>query len=527
MRPQNEPSARRRGWGGSPESGANIVTDGALRANSPFQAGPAPSRLCVATVAVPAALFALAAAQGNHWSPFLLAAPLAWLAYDLSRGPNLAAARRLVGIGLVAGLAGLVLAASLASGWVLLAALLCIPMIAAGTAHSLRVQPAAREPGFSTDPRSVHFAMAVDLGLAAFWEAGALSRSWIDVRRIVADLESAVGHYRSKGWLDRPDAALEAPPPLEKIEIARRTVAGERVEALRFESEFEPFDEVVRARFFAHRRNRDSHALLWRHGGSWRPVLISIHGYGMGRAAIDLPWLRRRGWDMAGLHRDLGIDVVYFVLPLHGPRADGVRSARGFVDEHPLLTTAAVSQAIWDLRRLVGWLRAQGATAIGLQGISLGGYVASLFAALDPALTVVMPTVPAVDLVPSVCGQVPQFQRDRWQRDGFEVDLLSRAWSLHSPLAHRVRVPRAGRLLVAGFADRITPPPQVRALWEHWDQPELHWYPGSHLVWRGREPLQRRFADHLREHLRGGGAGGPGLSHFRSGPRGRGESGVR
>lgn len=490
-----------------------------FQANDLYSAGPAPSRTCVAAVAVAAALFALAAALEDRWSPFLLAAPLAWLAYDLRRGPNLAASRRLVAFGLVAALAGAGLAVVFGSGWLLLAALASGLMIFAGTAHSLRAQPAADEPGFSTSPGGVHVAMAADLSLAAFWEASALTRSWVDLRRVVADLGEAVSQYGSKGWLDHPEMALEVPPPLEKVSTTRRTIAGERVEALRFESEFEPFDETVRSRFLRYRKNREAHALLWRHGGAWRPILISIHGYGMGRAAIDLPWLRHRGWDMAGLHRNLGVDVVYFVLPLHGPRADGLRSATGFVDEHPLLTTAALAQAIWDLRRLVGWLRGQGAEAIGIQGISLGGYVSSLYAALDPALTVAMPTVPAVDLVPSLHSQLPRYQRDRWQREGFH-SLLTRAWSLHSPLSYRVRVPKAGRLLVAGFADRITPPPQVRALWEHWDRPELHWYPGSHLVWRGRGALQQRFSDHLREHLGGARrtAAAPTLSHFRSGP---------
>jgi len=501
------------------------VTQVSLDATDRYGAGPGPSRQCVAAVAVPAALFALAAALEDRWSPFLLAAPLACLAYDVNRGPSFAASRRLVGFGLVAALCGVGLAAALGSGWILVAALASLSMIFAGTAHSLRVQPAAEEPGFSTRPRGVHVAMAADLGLAAFWEASALLRSWVDLRRVVADLEAAVARYESRGWMKHPEEALEVPPPLEKVHFARRTIAGERVETIRFESEFEPFDESVRSRFLCHRRNRDAQALLWRHGSAWRPILVSIHGYGMGRAAIDLPWLRRRGWDMAALHRDLGIDVVYFVLPLHGPRADGIRSATGFVDEHPLLTTAALAQAIWDLRRLVGWLRAQGASDIGVQGISLGGYVAALAAALDPMLRVVMPTVPAVDLVSSVYSQIPQFQRDRWQREGFSADLLARAWALHSPLSHRVKVPKAGRLLVAGFADRITPPPHARALWEHWDRPPLHWYPGSHLVWRGREPLQRCFRNHLREQLVGAASAPatPSLSHFRSGPSAAGD----
>src|SRR3546814_11298950 len=53
------------------------------------------------------------------------------------------------------------------------------------------------------------------------------------------------------------------------------------------------------------------------------------------------------------------------------------RSGAGFLDAHPLATNAAFEQAIWELRRLAGWLRAQGAPALGAYGKNLGGYARS------------------------------------------------------------------------------------------------------------------------------------------------------
>ncbi len=499
---------------------AQAEPTGIAHAASPG-AGPAPSTTCQLAPALAAALFAMAASIEGSWSVLALAAPHAWLAWELRQGPGYGAARRLVGLGILGLVGGLLAAALLESLWVLVAAFSCGGVIAAGTAHSLRMFPAATEAGFSNRVPTVHFAMAADLGVSAVWEAGATMGDWPRLERVLEDIEESINRYESNGWIIKPDLSLEFPPPLEKVTSSPRILGGQPVEQIAFESEFEPFDEVIRGRYLQQRKNRRAHALLWRHrGGAARPALISVHGYAMGNAGFDVPWLRWRGWDMAGLHRRLGIDVVYFVLPFHGPRGPTARSGKGFFDEHPLATTAALAQAIWDLRRLTGWLRAQGAPAVGIQGISLGGYVSALYASLDPSLAVAMPTVPAVDLVASLWAQLPGFKRDRWRRQGFDLDTLERAWRLHSPLSRPARVPDAARLIVAGFADRITPPTHARALWEHWERPELYWCPGSHLIWRGRRALQTRIETHLREHLREPAPAlrAPSLSRFRPRP---------
>ncbi|HZF59244.1 MAG TPA: hypothetical protein VEZ19_12320, partial [Rubrobacter sp.] len=55
-------------------------------------------------------------------------------------------------------------------------------------------------------------------------------------------------------------------------------------------------------------------------------------------------------------------------------------------------------QGIWDLRRLIGWLReSEGAPAIGALGHSLGGYAVSLLASLEKDLDCAVAGNPAVD----------------------------------------------------------------------------------------------------------------------------------
>ena len=62
-------------------------------------------------------------------------------------------------------------------------------------------------------------------------------------------------------------------------------------------------------------------------------------------------------------------------------------------------------------------------------------------------------------------------------------------------------MPREGRLIVAAAADRIVPPEQPQALWEHWGRPAVHWFPGTHLAWVGRGAIRSRIESHLRDRL--------------------------
>ena len=54
------------------------------------------------------------------------------------------------------------------------------------------------------------------------------------------------------------------------------------------------------------------------------------------------------------------------------------------------------------------------------------------------------------------------------------------------------RLPGVGRrtaerlFILAGRGDRVTPPAQAEALWQHWRRPEIHWFAGSHLAQIGR-----------------------------------------
>ena len=43
-------------------------------------------------------------------------------------------------------------------------------------------------------------------------------------------------------------------------------------------------------------------------------------------------------------------------------------------------------------------------------------------------------------------------------------------------------VPRERRFVIGALGDRICPPRHVHTLWDHWERPRVHRYPGGHLA---------------------------------------------
>jgi hypothetical protein len=427
-----------------------------------------------------------------------VAAGLLLAAVSASREEEVRAPRRVVGAGaaaLVFGVGHLLFAGGPTG---LASVALALAAIAAGTRLSLEREPIARErPARNDKSPSLAFALAADETLRLYWDATRRLEPQGSPRWIAERLRAAADRNRERGFLDDPASAHALPPGLEKPELSHRTLRGlGPVEALRFESEYEPLDPEAREAYLGVRPNRTAHAWLWRHAGGGRPALIAIHGYGGGRPAFDA-----RAFELRHLHRELGLDVALFALPLHGPRAVARRSGDGFFDGDPLWTSAALGQAVWDLRRLAGWLRAEGAPLVGAFGMSLGGATAALLASVDGRLACAVPGIPVTHLARFVWRQLAPARRRALEAEGADETRLDEAWATVAPLRHRPRVAPEGRLILAAAADRICTPEHARALHERWDGCAIHWFAGSHLWPLGRGAVRRRLDAHLRQTL--------------------------
>jgi hypothetical protein len=334
--------------------------------------------------------------------------------------------------------------------------------------------------GLPAPARSLALALKVaadELFFAAEVVCGALAVRAADRRRVAREVEAAHSLFLERGWLARPETFHRTPPPLATPSERDARGGRRRYRHLSFASGFEPHAGVPgRARWLRYAPNRTAHAWLLRHDGAPRPWVVCVPGFRMGQPLLDFAGFRA-GW----LHRELGLNVAIAVLPFHGPRRVGRRSGDGYLSGDFLDTLHAQTQAIWDLRRLVGWLRREGAPAIGAYGLSLGSYTVSLLAALEPGLDCAVAGIPASCFVGLARNNVPRSLLALAERTGFPFERIEELLRVVSPLALRPLLPRERCFIYAGTADRLAPPAQALDLWEHWSRPRLVWYDGSHV----------------------------------------------
>ena len=301
------------------------------------------------------------------------------------------------------------------------------------------------------------------------------------VRRMVDDLLAAHAFYDARGWLTDPTGYHRDPPPVEQVERQRgASFAGMRrlaYQHLRFPSGFAPHEgEPGRDRWVAHPLNGIAHVYVLEHEEP-RPWLVGVHGFAMGTPLVNFA-----GFPVRLLHEELGLNLAMPVLPLHGPRGAGGVSGGEVLNPDYMRMVHLFAQGVWDVRRTLSWIRSRSDQPVGLYGISLGGYVSALTAAFEPDLSCVIAGIPPVDFPGLANDNQPWIMRR--YGDEFEVDWkLVRAVShVVSPLAFPPRVPHERRFIYAGLADRVVKPYQPRALWRHWQEPEIHWFPGGHVL---------------------------------------------
>jgi pimeloyl-ACP methyl ester carboxylesterase len=171
---------------------------------------------------------------------------------------------------------------------------------------------------------------------------------------------------------------------------------------------------------------------------------------------------------------------------------------RGFLN-----TVHAEAQAVWDLRRMLGWIRAQGASTIGVFGVSLGGYTAALLAAFESELAPLIAGIPATDLIALVRRNHGTESRGGCEEDQIPWGRIGEVLRVVSPLAMPAKVPPERCVIFAGAVDRLVPPDQALALWQHWKKPRLVWYAGGHISQHWEPEVRQLQREVLRQMMPG------------------------
>lgn len=288
-----------------------------------------------------------------------------------------------------------------------------------------------------------------------------------------------------------PDPISLGPDPFfpePSVITPTRSRAGSRTGAgpvevvdQRWDSGFEPFVAASAARYRDVPANALGAARLFLHRGPRRPLVLLVHGYRGGHYGLE-----ERLWPVSWL-LGKGLDVGLFVLPFHGVRARASGPPR-FPASDPRLTNEGLRHAISDLRALVAHALAEGAPAVGVMGMSLGGYVSALAATLEPRLAFAVPLIPLASIA-DVARHGGRLVGTAEEQDA-QHQALEAVHHVASPFA---RAPRLGpeRVLVgAGEADRITPRIHAERLARHFGAP-LVTFGGGHLLQFGRGAVFR------------------------------------
>ncbi|MAK45213.1 MULTISPECIES: alpha/beta hydrolase family protein [Spongiibacter] len=298
---------------------------------------------------------------------------------------------------------------------------------------------------------------------------------------------------------------FKTPPQVDVKAVQTPRWAGWRKKVptlqLSFDSPFEPLNPDMVDRYLSHQRNRRAQVQYWSHPEGPRPTLIFVHGvvasdYEFNSRFFSLPWFYERGYDIA-----------LFTIPFHGQRAGRLSlfSGQGLFSDGFAQMTEGMLQSICDLRVLVDFLERRGAPHIGISGLSLGGYLSALLAAVEPRLAFCIPNSPLVAPVDTIRSWQPTHEIMELieRRSGFSAMDLRRGMAIHSPLSYQPLLDPEKVMIIGGAGDRFTPPRFVRLLHGHWPDSHLHWFPGNHVIHLGRQEYLKLMLSFMDSHCQG------------------------
>lgn len=267
-----------------------------------------------------------------------------------------------------------------------------------------------------------------------------------------------------------PDLVFPQPSPVSDGEVQRRvcrSMWGSRVEEIVFPSEVQtPFagNNVVHVRKI---RPGSMHG---------KPALIIVPGWIIGQ--LDpLLWYFGRPF-----LRD-AIESFVIEPPYQMCRTPpGCWTGEYTISGDMVRTFESIRQAVSDVRRLIGILREEGASRIGVMGMSMGGWITSLLSVAESDLALAAIVVPPVNLAEIFeISPLVRTIREDILNDGLPVEEVARISSLLSPLSYPLRVPRDRVRLFQSRYDQALAPKGVEDLWRHWGKPALRKYRTGHI----------------------------------------------
>ena len=153
------------------------------------------------------------------------------------------------------------------------------------------------------------------------------------------------------------------------------------------------------------------------------------------------------------------------------------------------------------MRRAAAWLTGRpeiDPEKIGVTGISLGGIVSSVAAAVDPAISRVALLLAGGDLA-RVLWEMPEGAKYKalWIKSGRTFDDLKALTDPFDPLTHAKGLVGKRVIMMAGNVDEVIPPASARKLWETAGRPPITWFDCGHYSAAGHDWVARQLLPYL------------------------------
>ncbi|HEV3165172.1 MAG TPA: alpha/beta hydrolase family protein [Isosphaeraceae bacterium] len=271
----------------------------------------------------------------------------------------------------------------------------------------------------------------------------------------------------------RPTSFESAVPETFRLEAATFDFERERIRT-------EPTFSVWAVRFASpivspDPANNTVHAEYFRPTGAGRrPAVVVLHILG-----ADFALSRY----LAARLAERGVAALFVKLPYYGERRPA-GGAQRFLSADIDRSITSMRQGVCDVRRAVAWLASQPEVdpdRLGVTGISLGGIVAAVAAAVDPTLNSAALLLAGGDLA-DILWSMPEASRyrERWIASGrtrADLEALTRPFD---PLTYAPRLKAKRVMMIAGKVDEVIPPSSVMSLWEAAGRPPIRWYDCGH-----------------------------------------------
>jgi dienelactone hydrolase len=287
---------------------------------------------------------------------------------------------------------------------------------------------------------------------------------------------------------------MRIPDPLEKGNVRFVPLDGQKSIPVRYRLDTHTFDFELSKRLDLPNDDFDVHHLQFPsaletdtvqnntvHGEYYRP-----HGDGPFPGVVVLDILGGDGTVPRMVATSLAqkhIAALAIRMPYYGERRpEGSRLRMISIDfDHSM---ESVRQTVLDVRRAAAWLESRkeiDAKRIGITGTSLGSFMGSLSAEMEPRLGRVALLLGGGGLVDGFYDNPrAEMFRKSWEALGGTKDSLTKLLAPADPLTYADHLRERKVLMIAGKRDEIVPPKMTEALWKASGQQKIVWYDCTH-----------------------------------------------